>query len=326
MSQPAPSARSAWSVLGPWLTSMVVSWVAGLALAVPIFSSILDHYAASGRHRVEMTWSERTQDSYYPHEDSELEAWLAGQERVSQVVVQRTRAEGGTSITTSWRGALGWRAVPFETLGYRQPRSTDAQSASSKIELGWRSWVMVGTALATLGYLLFGVRAWRRREAPPARTLGRGLLAVSVGLGAVLGGLGSLSGLAGALGGSPVVLPWQLLIKVGTLPLELLYTALAVVAVPLAYELFFRHALYSRLAAAGHRRAGAVVSSALQALPLVLVPLAGLTLFLQGLVCCHLYERSGRLAAPLALSITTAAVAFTLYWTHSLGLATASYG
>jgi len=309
MSQPAPSI---WSVLGSWLRSFVVSWVVGLVLVVPIFSSIWSHYAASARHSVRMTWSEPTQDSYYPHEDSELEAWLAEHERVSRVVVQRARTEGKTTITTGWRGPLGWRAVPFEALGYSRPRTTDTQSASSKIEIGWGNWVMVGSALATLGYLLFGARAWRRREAPPARTLGRGVLAGSVGLGAVFGILGSLSGLAGSLGGSPQVLPWSLLIQVGTLPLDLLYTGLGVLVVPVACELFFRHALYSRLAAAGHGRAGALVSSAMQALPLVIVPLAGLLLFLHGLVCCHIYERSGRLAAPLALSTTTAAVAFSL--------------
>lgn len=59
----------------------------------------------------------------------------------------------------------------------------------------------------------------------------------------------------------------------------------------------------------------------MQALPLVIVPLAGLILFLQGLVCCHLYKRTGRLAAPLALSTTTAAVVFCLYWINPLGFA-----
>ena len=56
----------------------------------------------------------------------------------------------------------------------------------------------------------------------------------------------------------------------------------------------------------------------------MIVPLAGLILFLQGLVCCSLYKRTGRLAAPLALSTTTAAVAFLLYWINPLGFVSIS--
>jgi membrane protease YdiL (CAAX protease family) len=321
MSQPAPSA---WSVCSPWLKTFVVSWVVGLGLVIPIFSSIWSYYEANARHTVWMFWNEPTQDSFYPDEDSALEAWLAGSGGLTRVVVERTRPDGKTRIKSSWRGALGWKEVPFEELGYRQPWATDSQLVSAKIKIGWGSWVMVGSVLASLGYLFFGVRAWRKREAPPAKTMGKGILAGSVGLGVVFAGLGALSGLAGSLGGSPLLLPWDVLILVATLPLKLLYTGIAVVVVPLACELFFRHALYSRLAAAGHERGGALVSSAMQALPLVIVPLAGLILFLQGLVCCHLYKRTGRLAAPLALSTTTAAVAFCLYWINPLGLASIS--
>lgn len=256
MSQPAPSA---WSVCSPWLKTFVISWAVGLILVIPIFSSIWSYYEANARHTVWMFWNEPTQHSSYPEDDSALEAWLAGTRGLSRVEVERTQSDGdrwATIIKTSWRGPLGLKEVPFEELGYRQPRATDTQSVSSKIEIGWGSWVMVGSVLATLGYLFFGVRAWRKREAPPAETMGKGFLAWGVGLGVVFAGLGILSSLAGSLGGIPMLVPWDLLILVATFPLKLLYTVLAVVAVPLACELFFRHALYSRLAAAGHERRG----------------------------------------------------------------------
>ena len=318
------SSSSTWSVVGPWLKTVVISWVVGLILVIPIFTSIWSYYEANMRSNVEMFWNEPTQHSFYPTDDSALEVWLADYVGLSRVKVERIRSDGKLSIKTSWRGPLSLKEVPFEELGYRQPRGKHSQSVSSKADIGLGSWVMTGSVLAALGYLFFGGRVWRQREAPPAETTGNLSLARGVGLGVVFAALGLLSGLAGPLGGMPLYIPWGLLMLMGVLPLKLLYTALGVVAVPLACELFFRHALYARLAAAGHERRGALVSSALQALPLMIVPLAGLILFLQGLVCCSLYKRTGRLAAPLALSTTTAAVAFLLYWINSLGFVSIS--
>jgi membrane protease YdiL (CAAX protease family) len=99
-----------------------------------------------------------------------------------------------------------------------------------------------------------------------------------------------------------------------------LVSFVAVGAVPLSRELFFRHQLYLRAAAAGHGRRAALVSSAMFALPMILMPVAYLVMFVQGLACCAMYRRTGRLAVPLIVSVVATGLAFLVFWVSPLSM------
>jgi len=318
MSESPDSLRS---IFIPWLGAYLGSWVfAGIAL-IPIILFVEAYHKANASRRVDVRWLKKTDRSTFPDDDSGLKAWFDRQENLSRAKVQRSVSEAGeTKIKISWRGMMKVDQLPLEKLGYLQPKRRSTSSAQTKANMGVSGWFIIGSLLACLGYLISGIRAWRQRAG--SNPLGTRVSAYckAAGVGVLIFGLGYLAMLGGALGALPQLAPWAVLIFFSGTLVKVLVTFVGVCVVPLSWELFFRHRFYLRAAAAGHGRRAALVSSAMFALPLILMPVSCLVLFVQGLACCAMYRRTGRLAAPLILSVVATGLAFLVFWVSPLSM------
>lgn len=332
--QQASQPLSGSAVLRRWFRDFATSMGIGAVLLVPIL--IVRALAEEGPTRctIGVSWGTDAEAGSLPADDGQLELWAAALPYIEKARFMRQETEGiiwlelkfdadWTSDGDSGAGVkppLAAFAERYEAqlleCGYGRPTAKHKSSQSPfTIHIGVLGWIMNCFLLASVGFLIRGKRSWVLRGQETAGSLGSPAttgkcLLWGAGLGVVFFFLGYASF---TVTGNPVPHGVFYFWAFFAHPiLQLIVGILAVTVVSLGQELFLRHHLYARMHAAGRGVQGALLSSCLPALFLVAMPLGAVLLFCQGLVCCWLYRRTGRLLTPLLVTCTATAGFFAL--------------
>ena len=311
----------------PWIVKLAISWLVAGALLTPWYLGEQRAAEAAKIPRFSASYEPRGGVEELPEDDERLRGW-AEQEASSKVRVAREEDEDGVKVTVSFRArTVGQELdVPWDELGYDVRRGMTTRSSTTRPvwKVSGGVWVLRGSVLASLGYLMFGLLAWRRRpRATPSATVRRSLLLGSA-VGAVVAACSwAASKIPGDWASYPQITPWFFeFLSSGGNDRLVVFTVVGVLVVPLAQELFFRQALFARASAAGRPLAGAVVASAVGAVHLWHAPWTALLLFGAGLGSCWVMHRTGRLLAAVASSMVAAGLGFALLWYGRYGLPT----
>lgn len=308
----------------PWIVKLLVSWAVAGALLIPVYLGEQQDKADAKIPWHVATYEPRGDGDHLPADDERLRRW-AEQQASGKVWVTRERDDDGIEVKLTYRARSAGQSldVPWGELGYSERRGMRSGRSSTEpyISRSIQVWILRGSLLASLGYLVFGLLAWwRRPRVAPSATVTRTLLLGSA-VGALVAGCGwAATVIPGGWAIYPQTGPWWFEFLVSrTNDRLIVMTVLGMAVVPLAYELFFRQALFARARAAGRARAGAVVASAVGAAHLIHAPVMALLVFGAGLGSCWVMHRTGRLLAAVVLSLVATGVGFALLWSGRIG-------
>ena len=308
------------AVLRGWFLDLLKSLAVGLVLLLPVFIS--DHLRSETVERtetLELGWRlgdeglqlppqaraleeflvEREEITHCTSREFEREDWAGSPERVLELVLS---VEQKGLSSPSYSDLLSPKMAELGYPNWTSLGSVSVSKSGVRLEVG--GWIQIAFLLSSAGFLFYGFRSWSSREIELSAAVGTPM------------GLGRVVLLVGALALVLFGVHFVLLPLLGVHPpyagLSLAWYMGPSIMVPVAVlllglfvpgqELFLRHQLYARMRDAGRPALGGLLASGLPALILVINPFAAIVLFLQGLLSCWLYSRTGRILAPMLLA------------------------